>query len=119
MDSALSERLLRVVGQIDHATTPELQDRLKRVRLASELRHSEIALQNDMPQLDYDETETALALIKRLLARSMDNYTSQDMANELNAVQQKIEHLDAMITRHRTLEKTLADTKSKTADKAQ
>ena len=90
---ASEDQFLRGAHLIEPAETPELSDSLTRVRFAASLRRAEIAVHEDMPHLDHDETEAALKPLKRLLAELKGNFEKLNLVEEMEAVQRKIERL--------------------------
>ncbi|MFM2466661.1 hypothetical protein P0D87_23665 [Paraburkholderia sp. RL17-368-BIF-A] len=102
-----ADRLLRAMPKLTNEENGALNQAMARVRTSEEIRRAEIDMHDDMPEMDYDETETVLRSIKRAMSKLAERASAHTMGEEFESVQRKIAHIDEMIVRHRRASATL------------
>ncbi|WP_155624228.1 hypothetical protein [Burkholderia vietnamiensis] len=90
---------LRVAHQL-MPTDTGLDAQRRKTAIAAKLRAAEIAMHNEMPTLDYDETDAVLTSIERHLNEKFMAKASTEFPEQTATVAKQIEQLRAKIKQH-------------------
>ncbi|CAM2194586.1 protein of unknown function [Paraburkholderia kururiensis] len=98
----LTDGMLRSMKNIHSARTDELLECNKKVLLAQRLRQAELAMRDDMPDLDFDETEVALEKLKSALLPIEEHARQTGMVAEYEQCLKRVAAIDRLIALHRS-----------------
>lgn len=97
--------ILRFPGNETSIDTTKLNDQKSKTLLASKLRYAEIAMHDDMPDFDFDETEHVLNAVERILGDL--SKAEGEMPEGTKIVTDKLNGLKARIESHKNHPRTL------------